>query len=256
MENQKLTITTKSVTSISAVNDPTQHRTIIDTLAPTIDQAFDKPPVKQLMNAGADRIQIENILAVIILKWSSMLSVSGNLKQGQAIEIAKMLIDEHPYHSIDDFNLMLMRGVKGRYGQIFRFDVSVVFDWMNKFIDEYYQEKEERQKRISQIRHVVDDEIKPTLTEEESERVNELIENFLTNLKSMNVKPVSPLTDAEIKREGRLNPDRKKYHYTTDPELVTMHQLKLEWIKTFHDPRTGEKTDEWLSFDEWLKSQR
>jgi hypothetical protein len=206
-------------------------------------------PIKQLINSGADKIQIENIVAVLILKYGNMLAVSGGLKQGQALEIAKMLVEEYPYNSIEDFNVMLSRGVKSRYGQIFRFDISVIYDWMQKYTDEFYEEKE-RLEKADKVQHVVT-MVHQDRTEEENKRIDELLNGFLKQIESVEAKKPFSMSREDIQREGMENPHRPKY--TPDPEAVAMHEIRLRYYRENYDARTGTKKATWMGFDEWIR---
>jgi len=107
----------------------------------TIDQVLDKPPVSELLRAGAKRNSIEATLAAEIIRTSNKLTVGGNLREGQALDIAIQLIADYPNESLDDFCLCLRRGVKGAYqidgkSDIFRFDVLVINNWMKAYLDQ------------------------------------------------------------------------------------------------------------------------
>ena len=78
-----------------------------------------------------------------------MLTVGGNLREGQALEIAIQLIADYPNESLEDFCLMLRRGVKGAYvidgkSDIFRFDTLVINNWMKAYLDDKCQAAEEQ----------------------------------------------------------------------------------------------------------------
>lgn len=73
-----------------------------------------------------------------------MLTVGGNLREGQALETAIQLIADYPNESLEDFCLCLRRGVKGAYGDIFRFDVLVINGWMKQYLDEKCQAAEDK----------------------------------------------------------------------------------------------------------------
>lgn len=229
------------------INDQSKHGDVIRSLASTLDQAFEKPPVKTLMNSGADKRSIENILAVIVLRYARMLNVSGNLQEGQALEIARMLIEEYPYNSLDDFNVMLGCGVKSRYGQVYRFDVSVVFSWMEKYIDEFYEEKE-RQIRNDNVNNIND--VVP-LNIEQRNKIDELLSNYLNQIRNIEIKTVRPMTGDEIRREGKEKPVGIKYK--SDPEYAIMHEVRIKWMRHCFDARTGKPNENYVSFEEFQK---
>lgn len=104
-----------------------------------IENALDRPPVSELIRAGAKKESLEACLALQIVKTSDMLTVGGNLRQGHALEIAVGLIADYPNESLEDFCLCLRRGAKGLYGDIFRFDIAVINTWMKAYLEDKYQ---------------------------------------------------------------------------------------------------------------------
>jgi hypothetical protein len=210
-------------------------------------------PIRQLINQGAQVNQIEAGIAILISKYAKMLSVGGNLKEGQSVEIAKMLVEEYPLMSLDDFNIMLSRGVRGRYGEIFRFDVAVIFGWAGEYQAEWAEENERQwSKKKGDLKTAIE-EIP------QSDKVDELLNAFLKQLKEQSdgMKSVPRLTPQEIRKEGQAEAPRPKAHaYITDPEKIVMHQKKMQWARECTESVGG---DGWqlkegcFSFDEWLR---
>jgi len=94
------------------------YKTVLNALQPTIEKTVaDSIPLKELINLGAKEPHMVTTIALLIRKYAEFLSVGGNLKPGQEVEISKMLLEEYPTASLDDFDLMLKRGVMGRYSE-------------------------------------------------------------------------------------------------------------------------------------------
>jgi hypothetical protein len=121
-----------------------EYTVFLDTVPRTIKGALECPPVQELINCGAKLNDLESCLAVEIARASNMLTVGGNLRQGQSVEIARALIADYPGESLQDFCLCLRAGVKGKYGDIFRFDILVVNEWFKKYLEEKYQVVEDQ----------------------------------------------------------------------------------------------------------------
>lgn len=78
-------------------------------------------------------------LAGIIIKNSKFFNLVDNLTEGQSIEIADLLITEYPYITVEDINIMFRYAKTGKPGYekpMSRLDGSVVFRWINTYIEE------------------------------------------------------------------------------------------------------------------------
>lgn len=222
---------------IVKINDPSKHGLVLAGLSTSIRKSIDSPSFNQLIAQGAKEERLEALLAVLILKYSNMLSVSGNLKQGQSIEIAKMIVSDWPTMSLDDFNILLSNGVKGRYGQIFRFDIEVIYSWISAYQDEYWEVKENLPKQPSALEMLSD------------ERLNELGEIIATS----EVKPILPLTEKDIRLEGQEQP-KKPVYVSPDESYLELQRLKAEYGRTCRDLHTGRPLPgKPETFEEWLK---
>lgn len=250
MENNKLTQGKNYLPSINVINDTRRHGEVIAQLGNTIEKAIPAVPVKNLINQGAEKRNIISLVAVLVLKYARLLTCSGNLQEGHALTIADALVEEYPYQSLTDFNIMLLRGTRSRYGVPYRFDISVCFDWMNKYIDEYYEECE-RMVKVGKVAEKVTN--LPELSPEASERVDLLLNQFLFDLDKTEAK-VKPITEEDIRREGKERVKRKGTNYLPNPELVVMQDMKLKYARLHTDLRTGKVKEGSPSFDEWLRS--
>jgi hypothetical protein len=242
MENQKgLMLNPKSSLSTIAINDPTKHGVIISDLRRSVRDAIQSPSFNQLVHSGANVEQIENLLAVLLVKYSGMLSVGGNLKPGQSVEIAKNILEDWPTMSLDDFNILLSNGVKGKYnepGKLFRFDIAVVYEWIGAYQDEYCQVVESMPKQKSALEMLPDEELA---------KIQEVITKAPDRI-------VLPLTEADIKREGQEKPIKPVYK-PTDASYLRMVELKAEYGRTHCDLHTGKKLPSSPDFDTWLNEK-
>lgn len=247
---QKVQRTASLITSLNTGN----YTSVVNALVTVIDKAVaESVPVKQLINEGAKEPHVVAALAILITKFASMLTVGGNLKAGHEIEIAKMLVEEYPTMSLDDFNLMLSRGIRGRYGEIFRFDVAVIFGWAGQYMEEWAEEKErqlakEKNKLIEPEPNVF---ARPDIDKE----INELLDK----LKDSKVSSVPQLSREEIWNEGKETPPKQKAtSYNEEQgrreELLILHNKKIEYGRLYSDPNSfeGKLLPGSPSFGEWL----
>lgn len=209
------------------------------------------------MNEGYSHQTIEGALAARIVEASSMLHIGGNLGSGESIKIAKMLIQEYPTSSLEDFTLMLQRGIIGRYGKVFGFDISVVFGWMGYYMEDWAEEKE---RQLAKLKSPPVEIERPESNAIPRPDIDETINELLNKLKDSKVKSMPSLTREEIRQEGQSEPPRKKAiaRPSTPQEYVQKWQRKQEWIKLFTESDGG---DGWKvkegspSFDTWMNEQ-
>lgn len=150
-------------------------------------------PVQVRVAKGESVRAIEQIVAILITKAASMLTVGGNLRPEHPIEIARMLLKEFPYCSLDDFKLLLQRGVMGRYGKILRFDVAVIFGWANAYMDEWAEEHE---------RMLAKEKAKPIeILKNTTPETEKLVDSFLEKLSDF--KKIPALTEDQIWEMGK-----------------------------------------------------
>jgi hypothetical protein len=209
------------------------------------------PPIRQLINCGASKEGIEQVLAVMVLKYSKMLHIGGTIGADEPLTIARMLIAEYPLNSLDDFNIMFLRGVTGRYGKIMGFDVSVIFGWALMFQDEWANEREKLMDKV------VEPE-KPEAPYAPAVDVDKLLNDFVNSLKESKIGVMPRLTPQEIRKEGQAEPPRKtataSSQYLTTPEQAREKELRIEWSRECHDLYTGRPNENWISFENWMKT--
>ena len=132
-------------TTVNRINDISQHPAILSDLSYSIKKAVDKPSFSQLITQGANVKETQQVLAVLISKYANMLTVGGNLRPEHPMQYAESVMRDNPGMSLDDFNILLDNGVKGRYnepGKLFRFDITVLYEWISKYLDQYWEIKD------------------------------------------------------------------------------------------------------------------
>ena len=109
-----------------------------DLLPSRIEMVFDQPKINEMILAIGAR-SVSRQVEFELVKFSTLLNVSGNLTDSQVTFIADQLIQKYPNESIADFKLCLTRGLTGNYGDIYRMDSIILFGWMEKYLEEKYQ---------------------------------------------------------------------------------------------------------------------
>lgn len=224
----------------------------------TIEQALERPPISDLIRNGAKQNVIEATLAAEIMKCSNMLTVGGNLREGQALQIAIQLIADFPNESLEDFCLCLRRGIKGHYGPIYRFDVMVIYTWMkgiddrDKHIPGYLDEKYEAME--AKLMQEKEELYKPVKLEApDPDKHQQWLDKLKSVVAPMDGRKIPPLTDEDIKQEGQEKP-KPKTHPVTTLSQARKHELHLEWIRQNFDTYTGDKLPTWKPEQEWIES--
>jgi hypothetical protein len=262
MEPQKTTEQSLTITnytsSLTMLADPKRFHEVLANVPAKLDKVLDRPPISSLIHAGARRESIEACLAIEITKTANALTVGGNLRQGQSLEIAIDLIKQYPHESIEDFCFCLRNGVRGKYnenGKLFRFDGVVIHEWFRQYLDEKYEAIEARLMAEKDNTHEV---VKRTssdwleLMKDAVKKSDEEAPMKTVPQSKIFMQKVMDLTEKEIEREGKERPKRQSYPSTSASE-IRQRELHLEWIRENFDARTGEKLQGWIPEPEWLQ---
>ena len=223
-----------------------QYALILNAVPRSVTDVLECPPLQELINHGAKVNDLEACLAVEIAKVSNMLTVGGNLRQGQSVEIARALITDYPNESLQDFCLCLRNGMKGHYGEIFRFDIMVINDWFQKYLLQKYQAIEDKLMREK------DEMYKPqTFSEEvQYQKVRERLAQWRQAVEGVGAKKIAPLTDEEIDKEGQEKPKANFHPYTSESQ-IRKHERHLEYLRQNYDKYTGDKLPTWMPEEKW-----
>lgn len=245
-----------------------QYGLILGAIPRSVREALECPPIQELINQGARVNDLEACLALEIAKVSNMLTVGGNLRQGQSLEIARCLIADYPGESLQDFCLCLRNGMKGHYGEIFRFDILVISEWFKKYLLEKYDAFEERLMRekdndyaivqeakvvpISDFRLVHDYPwVNSPLKDKEARKALWQYQFFA--MSQMKARKPTPITDQEIRTEGKIRPVHKP-HPSTPLSLIEEKDLHIQYIRENYDPYTAKPKPNWISEDQWRQN--
>lgn len=168
-------------------------------LPKTIKEALNDPPISEIVKVTG-RGQVVRFIEFELVKMSALVSVGGNLNDAQVQFIATQLVELFPNETLGDFKLCFERGCIGQYGEIYRMDGIVLRKWMEQYLDEKYQTKEDLHKAESAE---LNKQIVPENAEKDWHKV------WLESLPPDRKRP--PLTDAQIIDNGQERPKKPVY---------------------------------------------
>lgn len=136
-QNQQLTTTEKSLKILE--NSPKEFYRALP--ATTIRDVFDSPvPSIATCRKELGEMPTKAILAMILTDTALFFNTGQNMNQDQIVQLAEMVIEDYYFLKIDDLKLCFKNAMKGRYGQIFRIDGSIVLSWLEKYQEERFNE--------------------------------------------------------------------------------------------------------------------
>lgn len=114
------------------INSPSQ---VFKTNLPTIGT------VKRIYGDDFAQAYIETWIVNI----SEFINIGKNMNANQVYETAQMVLDEFPYFTLADINLVFKKAKKGDFGQIYdRLDGQIIFSWFTKYNQLRCSEAEEQ----------------------------------------------------------------------------------------------------------------
>jgi len=208
MDKPKVLTHRQQLTLSTEINNQDNHPQIINGLKRTVKEAMVGPSFFQLIASGTNRTGIEQLLALLIAKYANMLSVGGNVNPNNLMEYAKNILNDWPTMSLDDMNVLLANGVKGRYNEkgIIRFDISVIYDWISKYQDDWAAERE---RQSAKLQGEINAGIQTMLSQTNPE-TEKMVDEFLEKISDF--KKVPALSADQIWELGR--PERPKKSVT------------------------------------------
>lgn len=224
--------------------------TFISLLSHRISEVCSAPPLQELLNQGQKKGILEAIISLLILKAANRLSVSGNLRGGQADEIAQQIMTDYPLLSIEDINLLLLNGSKGKYGEIYRFDISVIYSWIKAYELEKAEYLEQNMVKVTKSNTLLLPEINNF-----DPSTSEMINNYLNKLATAGgMRKVPNVTEDELYQD---KPKAKsagiKYGSEHDNWI---RDMKILWAKEHTDLYTGRLKKNAMDFETWLELRK
>jgi hypothetical protein len=121
---------------------------------------LDRTPIC-VLKQEAPQERLELFIATQLTKLLAGVNISRelNIQTYQIPIIAAQLVELYPVETLEDFVLCFKRGQVGFYGTIYKLDASVICGWMEKYLDEKYQLRENeaaRQKKETDEGHAID----------------------------------------------------------------------------------------------------
>ena len=134
--------------------------------ATTIREVFASPvPSLAICRKELGEMHAKAILVMILTDTALFFNTGQNMNQDQIAQLTELILDDYFYLKIDDLKLCFKNAMKGRYGQIFRIDGSVILSWLEKYTDERFVEAD----NVSYQQHV------STKGEQNSQTLTEMI---------------------------------------------------------------------------------
>jgi hypothetical protein len=127
------------------------------------------------------------------------------------------------------------------------FNAGIIYQWLARERGKFFQELQHRQEQKSE-------EPKPIL---EGAAREAMLQKWLSEIAD-GVKAVPQLSTAEIKREGKIEVEKKATGWVPEVDPAEWHKrdyLHKLWVKENFDVKTGEKLSTWISEEEWLKKK-
>ena len=134
------------------------------------------------------------------------------------------------------------------------FNAKIVSKWMEQAKGSYFKES----------CHIKEPDAPGTPYDALSPDVKKQVDDFIAKLAtaSNGFKSVPEVSQKEIddlKMEDLEEREGKKAistGYQTNPEIAAMKEKKFQWMRECFDPITGKPTENYLTFDEWIRMDK
>lgn len=200
-----------------------------------IEDALNFPVVKEVVKVAGEEA-VKKYLQFELIKLANLVSVGGNLNNAQVVFIAAELIRTFQNETLADFKLCFQQGASGAFGEIFRLDGIVIRAWMVSYLEikyqvlenELYKEKESLYNMPAQ-----------TLSEEaQRQKLGDRLQAWKSAIEAANLRAISPLTDEDIRKEGKVEPMKSTpYKSTNTPEYFVLKEKIRRTASDFYKDR-------------------
>lgn len=237
--------------SVSLPKTINEITSFISLLSHRMSEVCSAPPFQELLNQGQKKGILEAIVSLLIIKAANRLSVSGNLRPGQADEIAQQILIDYPLLSIEDVNLMLLNGSKGKYGEIYRLDISVIYGWIKAYELEKAEFLEQNMTTTKKKENTL---LLPEINNFDP-LTSEMINNYLDKLAMAGgMKRVPSVTKDEI-NEDRPKAKSAGIQYGSEHD-IWIRDMKILWANEHTNLYTGRLKKDAIDFETWLELRK
>lgn len=77
---------------------------------------------------------------MILTDTALMFNTGQNMNQDQIVNLTEIILEDYCWLKLDDLKLCFKNAMKGRYGQIYRMDPSIILGWIEKYTEERLNE--------------------------------------------------------------------------------------------------------------------
>lgn len=222
----------------------------------TIDSIIDRGTPLSVLVRVAEKKTVKQILDVHLTKLVVSFNLNLTLKDFQISQIIEDMIERYPNETIEDFIYVFKMARQNYYGQVFRIDSAVIFDWIEQHLKQKYAALEA--KLYSEKDNPYKVEVKPyefvphrRPLPIDSDQAQKHLKEWMESVASIDTKAIVPISAKQIREEGKEVLKPKPWPVQRDEKAVRA-MLHNEWVKLMFD-KTGKKVEDFIPFEEWVK---
>ena len=122
---------------IATVSDPDKAREFERSL--TVQKIVETAIPISIVLKNTNPGDLERTLDIQLTRLVESLNLKWNLSPGQIKTIVEDLIDKYKNESLEDFILVFKKARQGEFGELYRLDSAVIFNWMELYLAEKYE---------------------------------------------------------------------------------------------------------------------
>lgn len=161
-----------------------------------------------------------------------------NWDEVNSVLLAEWILESYPTEPLDAIVSVLSHPPAGK---AWRLTPDTISEWMGIEL--------EKRAMLREREHINQKQLPAPV----SELADEYLKQLSDQIAAAPDRKIRPLTASEILEEGQV---KKKENPYVPPgrEYWVMNQKRIEWARKFHDRDTGERMENWISFEEYLKT--